>query len=313
MKPHGALFVVLTAIACRAAVPCEAAFYQGFDTRLTAEVIASIPSTSDRVVGFEVSSKAAIVAYPHRILAASTTGVAVLTSIEEIVGIAVDQNRELIVFTKAGARRIGTERLEPDNKQRVPSGRLLMNSGSPFFVWTTQDGNNSALFLSRSSKEIPFANLPGKLNAVSVGPQGLAATVGESLYVWDGGAAELLRLATDTGLAQSRDVSLTGPRSAVVALPKAVLLFTPDVQVVLVTMVARCRWSGGALYLLDVNRNVIWIVRGLDLLGTKTQDDDHVRRLITAVRNGSSSGPAFLEAARIVGCQQATAMLSKRH
>src|SRR5207244_3923043 len=90
-------------------------------------------------------------------------------------------------------------------------GRLY-GSGNPVFV-EVRAQQGALQFIARTANGSPFpiASVKGTLRAVSWNDVGLAAVVGDSLYVWQSGSKNIVRLLTDQGLSAAKDAVLVGP------------------------------------------------------------------------------------------------------
>ena len=98
-----------------------------------------------------------------------------------------------------------------------------------------------------------------------------------------------------------------------VALRGAVVVISDEDQIVLVGMNARCDSRAGVVYLVDERTGEIWQVEGIEKLGRLQDDEIHARDLILQLTGGTTeNSPAFLEAARIVGCDKARHILDER-
>ena len=196
---------------------------------------------------------------------------------------------------------------EPDTKLTSTVTGHLSNSGNTAFLDTTEK-DSQVHFVARSSdgSALPIADVRGKLHAVSWDEIGLAAVLDNSLFVWEAGGSEFVRLKADFDLQVARSVCLVGPRRAVVALPSAVVLVTEDAETPILGFTARCAWAHGILYLLDERGGLIWTVTGLEQLGTRSADRAYALKLVGQMpTNADESDPRFLEAARSLGCEEA--------
>jgi hypothetical protein len=161
-------------------------------------------------------------------------------------------------------------------------------------------------------RTLRLAAIPGSLRLAAWNGEGLAALVGTSLFTWKPGEAELLRIATDDGLTRARDVTLTGAARAVVALNESLVLLTPQARLVIGTLRARVRWTRGVLYVLDERTGTVWSLRGLETVGVLSADEAYAAALIKALpADASPTHAAFLEAARILGCDMADKLKSQ--
>jgi len=307
--------IVVAVTLCRsaAAVTCSDTVFRGFDSRLKIRPIGKVPDTSEPPIGFEIVNGHAVVAFSHRVLALDADTVVAIPSLDPITSIAVDGSGLLRLQTSKNVRQLGTERFEADSAlTKAIKGRIFGSGQDSFldavrlpeqtqFLLTTGGGHSLALFRTAGDFRV------GSWNA-----SGLAAVIDNRLIVWQKGATQLIQLAADKGLEEARDVVLIEPKRAVVSLPHTTMLVGGDTKIVIVGVQTFCRWINDVLYLLDVQSGIIWAVEGLRNIGTAQGDENHARTLVASLaRDAPESAPAFLEAARIVGCSQARAWKQK--
>ena len=304
----------LSTAAWCAEASCTESVYQGFDSRLTLDLVGRLPTDRDGIRGFEVARGKPLVAFSHRLLGIESDALVSMPSLDSIEALTVDAAGRPRLQSTRGIQTIGASQLQPDTVlSQVVAGRLF-NSGNNVFVdAVTKD--RSVQFLARQldGKSIPIVSAKGELRTASWNAIGLAAIVEETLLVWQAGGRELVRLRTDVGLRSARDACLLGPRRAVVALPHVVVLITDKAQIVLVAFAGRCRWADGVLYLLDERYGLIWSVRGIDKIGNALDDAAYAAMIIRALpKDATEANPRFLEAARILGCEKARRLFADR-
>jgi hypothetical protein len=89
--------------------------------------------------------------------------------------------------------------------------------------------------------------------------------------------------------------------------PSLVVLIDHGQISILVGMQALCRFDRGILFMLDKERGLVWAVKGIEKVGPHNNDVTFAKHLLQSTGGGSQSkSPAFLEAARIIGCQKAS-------
>jgi hypothetical protein len=259
------------------------------------------------VVGFEIVRGQPLVALKRQLIGFTDKGINEFAVPDSVKGLSVDRESRLVLQTAAGFLTEGKNGFEADKTMAKIHGRLY-GSGSPVFVEVR--ANQSVLqFLARQQNGAPFliTSMKGTLHAASWNDIGLATVVGNSLYVWQAGAKNVVRLLTDQGLSAAQDVVLVGPNRAVVTLRTTVVLITSETMTVVLGMsMARCRFQHSILYLLDGRTGVIWTLQGLDQLGTRKGDEAYAVDLLKKLpRNADESAVQFQEAARILGCVRA--------
>ncbi len=238
---------------------CEQQIYTAPDGRLIPHVIAHLQKSTEPVVGFEIIRGQPLVARPRQLIGFTDKGINELAVPEPVKGLSVNQESRLVLQTAAGFLTAGDSGFEPEKTiTRMVRGRLY-GSGSPVFI-EVRAHERVLQFLARQQKGAPFmiATLKGTLRAASWNDIGLAAVIGDSLYVWRAGDKNVVRLLTDQGLSAARDVVLVGRNRAVVTLRATVVLITSETITVLMGMpMARCRFQTSGLPLIS------WTV-GLD-------------------------------------------------
>jgi hypothetical protein len=292
---------------------CEQQIYAAPDGRLTPHVIGHMPKFTEPVVGFEIIRGKPLVALPRQLVGFTDKNVNELAVPEPVKGLSFNKESRLMLQTATGFLTIGDTGLEPDETMtRTVHGRLY-GSGSQVFV-EVRAHQGVLQFVARKQNGSPFliASVKGKLHAASWNDIGLAAVVGDSLYVWQAGAKNIVRLLSDQGLSAARDVVLVGPNRAVVSLKTTVFLITSETVIVVLKMpLARCRFQHSVLYLLDGQTGLIWSLQGLDQLGTKKGDQAYAADLLKQLpRNADERAVKFQEAARILGCDRAREQLA---
>jgi hypothetical protein len=286
---------------------CSNTVYLGFDSRLKPDLIGRLPPTKEQVQGFEIVRGKPVVVFPDLLVAFRSDKSVSLTPPATILGITTDATDRVRLQTASGIEVLQDSGFEPDSKLTSTVTGHLSNSGNTVFLETMEQDSQVHLVAMRADgTALPIANIKGELRAVSWNDLGLAVIVNDSLYVWEAGASQLVLLKTDTGFRAARNVCLVGPRRAVVALPNVVVLVTDDTQTPIVGFTARCSWTHGILYLLDERGGLIWTVTGLEQLGTKSADHAYALTLLNQLpSDADENAPRFLEAARILGCEEA--------
>jgi hypothetical protein len=301
-----ALLLAAAAIAGASESSCPEAIYVAFDSRLAPRSHGRVKTGSDRVTGFEIASGIPIVTFEHRVVALNGRKAAGFPVLDRVLGATVDSRGELRFDTQRGVLRRGEKRLVADTAlSSVTAGRLL-NSGTDVFVEVIPE-KEATLFVARGSTgdALPIAKIAGAFRAASWNELGLAAIVGDTVYVWRPGANEITALAHDYGFRAASDVCLIAPDRAVVATAHAAVVVTASTQLMLVGFPARVRFSGGRLYLLDARSGIVWSTDRLELLGDAAKDRLHARMLVSRMKpNDPETSVHFLEAARIVGCRE---------
>lgn len=292
---------------------CEQQMYADPDSRLTPHIIGRLPNSVEEIVAFEIIQGRPLVALPRQLIGFTANGINELTIPEPIKGLSFNKDSRVWLQTSSGFQTVGETHLESDTIFTNAVNGRLYGSGSPLFV-EARAHKGILQFVARKQDGSAFtiASLKGTLRAASWNNIGLAAVVGSELYVWKAGSKNVVRLLSDQGLSAAQDVVLVGQNRAVITLRTSVVLVTDEAMTVIMGMPeARCRFDGGVLYLLDSHTGLIWAFQGLDQLGTKHGDRDYATELLQKKAGKSAQDSAnFLEAARILGCQEARRIVS---
>jgi hypothetical protein len=286
---------------------CSNAVYLGFDSRLKTDLVGRLPATKEQVQGFEIVRGKPLVAFPHLLVAFGSDKSVSFTPPDTIVGITADSTDHIRLQTANGIQMLKDSGFKPDTSLTSTVEGHLSNSGNRVFLDTLEKDSQVHLVARRDDgTALPIANVKGALHAISWDELGLAAVIDNSLFVWELGGSDFVRLKSDVGLEAARSVCLVGPRRAVVTLPNVVVLVTEDTQTPIVGFAARCAWAHSILYLLDERGGLIWSVTGLEQLGKRSADQAYAKKLLGELpANADENAPRFLEAARILGCQEA--------
>lgn len=304
------LVLALHAADTPAKAGCENGIYAAPDSRLEAHIVGLIINDKQPVVGFEVVGNRPLVAFPHSLVAVDEKRAIEIPVADTIKGLSYQKGSRVLMQSDRGFLRLGDHGLEPDRSiSSVVHGRIY-GSGSPVFV-EARARQGVVQFLARRNDgtAFPIAAIRGTLHAASWNELGLAAVVGDDLYLWQPNAKNVVHLLTDRGLTSAHDVVVVGNNRVVVTLKATVALVTPEtITVVASPPSARCRFHNGILYVFQESNGLIWTFRGLEKLGTKQGDRTFALDLLKPAGNLSTKdGTRFQEAARILGCKDATA------
>lgn len=293
---------------------CSSVAYRGFDSRLDVELVARVDLSDATVKGFEIAAGRPVIAFERRLVGIDNGRLVSMPSLEKIDALAVDATGQLWVQHGTKIRRVAKDKIE--SVRQIASGVRLHNSGHVMFVQSTSmnDGTRLVVHTGDWRRSLPPIEIKGgKLASIGWNHVGLATVVGSSLVTWPAGAAKATRLLEDDGLQSAHDVTLASANRAVVALPNTLAMVTEKGFAVLALIRARVRWSDEALFVLDEGSGGVWKVTGLDRLGTAETDKAHAARIMKLVpADAPETHPAFLEAARIVGCDGARKLIAKR-
>jgi hypothetical protein len=293
---------------------CSSVAYRGFDSRLDVELVARVDLGGAAVTGFEIAKGRPVIAFERRLLGIDNGRLVSMPSLERIDALAVDAAGRLWVQHGKKIRRVSKDKLEA--VAEIADGARLHNSGHVVFLQSASLNGKTRLVVhaGEAGRSLPPLDLEGgKLASVGWNPVGMAAVIGSSLVTWPAGGKKVTRLLDDEGLLSARDVSLVSASRAVVALPNTLALVTERGIAVLALIRARVRWADDALYVLDETWGLVWKISGLERLGTAESDKAHAAKILKLVPSGApDTHPAFLEAARIVGCEGARKLAPKR-
>jgi hypothetical protein len=298
------LGISLTWVAATAAPRCEDALFSGIDSRLAPDILGAVPDPK-LMIGFEVFDGVPVVASRDQLLVIGPKGISKI-GMTAVRGISVDARKNVLVQTDRNIEALGESGLTPENQLTEVIHGHLFDSGAPVLLEVRSKDRVTEFVARRRDGRQSFliASFAGSVVASSWNKFGLAAIVEDSLYVWNAGSQMVVRLVTDRGLRSAKDVVLVGSDRAIVTLKATVLLVAPETVLIVAAMhLARCRYEDGLLYLVNGQNGLIWALKGLDKLGTKAGDRTHALELLKKASGEDS--PPFLEAARIIGCDQA--------
>lgn len=291
---------------------CDHGIYRGLDSRLHAHVLGKVPPGP--IVGFEIVNNRPAIALPHSLLTFDKKTLLELPIPQTVKSISVGGGHDLLVQTDTGIEKIGDRTFVADDQlTRAIRGRIYGSGRLVFLEVRTHQDLVQFVARRHDGKSFIIATMKGPFRAASWNQYGLAAVVDDNLIIWAAGSKNIVRLVSDSGLNNSRDVALVGPARAVVTLRNMVVLVTSETMTVVAPAAsARCRFAAGVLYLLDTGDGIVWAIDGLDRLGSKAGDRTYARTLIRNLRqDADEKSTPFREAARILGCDTALQELGK--
>jgi hypothetical protein len=168
--------------------PTPTQLYSPVDGRLRPQLIGVLPKGHDFVVGFEVISGKPLVAFPHSLLVLRGAGGARFAVAQTVKGLSFNQGSRVLLQSDQGFLQLQQNGLEPAIKLGSAVHGRLYGSGEKVFI-EVRARQSLLEFVARrdDGAAFPVAAMKGPLRAASWNPQGLAAVVGESLYVWQAG------------------------------------------------------------------------------------------------------------------------------
>jgi hypothetical protein len=298
----------LTSGSASTATSCEQHFYAPADGRLVPHLLGQVLRSGGPVVGFEIVRARPLVATAHQLLGFTEKGVNEMTVPQTVTGLSLMGASRVELQTSAGFQTVGQAAIALDQPMtELVHGRLYGSGSTVSMEVRARQGVLEFLARSENGAAFPIAAFRGQLRAASWNAFGLAAVVGESLYIWQPGAKNVIRLLTDRGLVSARDAVVVGDNRVVVALRNTVLLVTPETIIVVSALpLSRCRFDNGTLYVLEESNGLIWSFQGLEKLGTKQADRTYAQDLLKQAAGlpAKQSEAQTQEAARILGCEE---------
>jgi hypothetical protein len=285
---------------------CDRQLYRAPDSRLQPRIVGLLPKADQPVVGFEIVHDRPLVAFSHLLVGFEEKGLAELPVTQVLKGLSYEKNSGVLLQSDSGFLRLGNQGLEPASRlNALVHGRIYGSGNAVFVEVRARQGILQFIARKNDGTAFPIAAIKGPLRAASWNEWGLAIVVGDSLYLWQPGAKNIVRLLTDRGLVATRDVVAVGENRAVVALKATIALVSSETITIVVSLPsARCRFQNGVLYVLQESTGLIWTFEGLEKLGTKEADKAFARDLLRQVENSpDKEGAQFREAARILGCE----------
>lgn len=289
--------------------------FLGFDSRLSVRPAGRLPDGGDTPLAFEIVGGKPAVAFARELVILDGKQDLRLPLPFQATGILADGSATLIATSAGGVFEFGPSGWVRTDRFPAALAASLHNSGAPLPLVTLWDARTTGfLAFQTSASSFPIARIEGQLHAVSWNAGGLAAIVGDSLVIWRAGGNELRTLRTDTALAESRDICLLGEGRALVSARRGVYLVTAGNTLPVLGAPAWCRYSGGRLYVLDAVNRMVWAVSGEERIGQPVADREYALKLLAEAAGGSSGKDAkYLEASRILGCQEARRQMASLH
>jgi len=304
-------------LACNAALQaqtqgsCGDAAFLGFDSRLSVKFAGRLPDGSRNAVAFELVAGKPVVALASELIGVSPTEAVRIPVPFPVTGLVSDGSSKLVVTAADGIHEMTPSGWSPSARFPAALGPSLHNSGSPLPLVTVSESNTTGFLAWRSmDSSLPIARIAGQLRAVSWNTEGLAAVVGNSLVTWKAGADTLRTLRTDPALAEARDLCFLDESRAVVSTKRAVYLMSGENALMVLAIPARFRLSGGTIYALDETDGAVWVVKLAEHMGEKAADRAYAAKLLVGLPAQHLKDPRYLEAVRILGCQDANRILS---
>lgn len=287
---------------------CESKYYRGFDTRLEPNLLMAVPERR-KITAFEVWNDRVFLAAGSNVLLANGAGpVKSLDVGEKIESLTVDNHGKLSVRTSKQYWNIGPDGLIQDELLSALDRRILvLASGTPSYLGIgTNERITSLGIVNRKGLAAPLYRTRDKVVAASWSPEGMAALTSSELISWDGSSSKLTKLKADPEFLGAEDIVLLPSGRVVICLRNYILLVGQDSAIVIAGFQARVRYQQRSLYLLDVTTNLIWKIDNLDAIGDRQSNQNHAARLLSKLSpNVSETDKQFLEAARIIGCEEA--------
>lgn len=280
--------------------------YRGFDSRLEPRLIGRLPAGSGPVAGLATAGGALLVVLPDRLVAfRDGHGMEVAIS-TVVVGFGSDASDRIWVQGPGGVSFASPDGLS------APTGSVagrLVNQGSELFLRVVEYlGRTSLILRGAGGQEFLLASFDLPARAVSWGPEGLTAVLGDRLLTWAPGETEMKVWRSDPVLAEARTVCRLGDENIVVALPEHVLHVSPETaQILVMGFPAACQFGDEGLFLLDESSGLAWEVAGLERLGRRDRDVAYAQQLASGTASAQSAAWRLPEAARLIGCSAALA------
>jgi hypothetical protein len=293
---------------------CQQPVYSAFDSRLETVLVGRVPENSGATVGFEVVEERVFIAHQHDILGLRRKSVISLPFPSPIDALAVDGSGGLFVQTAAGVLKLGEDATfaKDGAVSSMIKGKVL-NSGSDTFMDVQKTGTEIDFTARRrNGGSLLVLTARGELRTAAWNDQGLAAVVGNTLYYWQPGSNEMLKLASNTGLINATNACVVGSQRVVVHANSAMLLIDHGHLSFLVGMRGMCSFEKGILYLFDQKNNLVWAARGINKIGPRETDEKYATELLKKLKPTDVGSPQFLEATRILGCEKARGLLSQQ-
>jgi hypothetical protein len=252
-----------------------------------------------------------VVAYPHKLVATREANSAVVPSLPVIGGLISAKDGKIRIQTGDSIKLLSGGSFRLDSAFHS-NGAFLYGDGTSLFL-RANPGPKEVRFdaVRTDGKTLHLFSVPGKFLLASWNELGLATIIDNSLVTWRQGASSVSVMATDPALGKARSACLVGDDKVVVTLRNMVVMYSQGRRTILVGMRARCTWTGTGLFLLDERRGFVWKLSGIEDVGNPQKTEIYIDRLISTAATSESpqESSTFLEAARFVGCREASRRL----
>jgi hypothetical protein len=291
---------------------CAQQMYRGIDSRLKVAVVGALPDPRHQAIGFEVVNGWPVIATARSIFIFTNQQIISKSFSTLLEGMSAPGKSDLVIQTRGNIENVSGPKavVEPFLSKEVKGH--LYNSGNHSWLEVRSRANvNQFVARKQDGSGFLIATIRGTFRAAYWGEDGLAAVVGESLFVWRTGSRQFVRVLSDRGLVSTRDLTFVGPDKVVLTLKSSVVLVSSDsLTIVAVMRSARCRFARGILYLADAQQGFVWALQGVEALGSRTTDLAYAHSLLSSAPPiGTSASPQFREAVRLVGCAKAEELL----
>jgi hypothetical protein len=287
----------------------------GFDSRLQVLQGERLPVGAEPIADFQIVDGSPTLVAGRELVIFDKEQVLRLQTPFQAAGIVSNGSPDLVVMEAKQFYQYGSAGWAPSKRLPAVLAGSIHNSGAPLPLLTITDADTTGFLVFRGvDSTLPIARVQGKLHAVSWNTAGLAAIVGSSLVTWEAGGSELRTLQTDQKLAGAQDICFLGAGRVLVSTKREVYLITRSNSLAVFGAPASCRFSGGMVYFLDAVNRMIWTVSGIEHIGQQANDRSHALGLLDkAVDTAYQRDPNYLEASRILGCQEARKQLAIQH
>ena len=291
---------------------CAQEMYRGIDSRLRVAVVGALPDPSVKAIGFEVVNGWPVIATARSVFLFANQRILSKGFSTPLEGLSARGQSDLVIQTRGNIQNIGgLGAVSAPLLSREVQGHLYSSGNRSWLEVRSRANVNQFVARKQDGTGFLIATIRGTFRAAYWGEDGLAAVVGNSLFVWRTGSKQVVRVLSDSGLVSTHDLTLVGSDKVVITLNSSVILVSPENLTILAAMrSARCRFSQGILYLADSQQGFVWALQGVETLGSRTRDLAYAHELVLSTpATGTSASPAFREAVRLVGCEKAEELL----
>lgn len=309
------LACVLSEAAAATAPACPRTLWPGFDSRLEVDVL-EIVEQPEKVVDIGLAGENLCVACEHAVVLRREREALRVPVLPEVERLVLSDVTRLRVETSRGKFRISSSGIERGRWLGAPEDCRVEGDGHAALLCVRRAGDVTRLDLVNEAGDgLPLGELAGEVGPVAWNEHGLAVLRGESLVIWRNEERRLTELALGIGAELVRDLALTRSGTVIVSSRSSTWAVSGAGATIVALTPTRLSVDGERVLMLDLATGHLVLVRGVEHLGDREDDEAHLEQLLETVRAAPAEAERALgEAARLAGCEEVRHRLSReRH